>query len=655
MKLQQTPWFARGDAGSSEWQFTLRLLESALTADDEAALMQSELPEVVGELQAQWVGIVRKTPQWELSAQFGRVNLLELPYNELENALDRNAAVFIPAPDSDETWPVIGVPFSQAELAGDLLLFSGRNLTEDHLGSALMIGWGLGSAIASVRRMQKCRRRIDRLEAILKIASQFSDERETEPLLELIAREATRLLEADRSSIFIWDKEHRQVIACPALGVEGGSLRLPDDAGIVGEVIKTSRAIHVDDAYGDSRFNKDVDVQSGYKTNNLLCVPLLNSNGELIGAFEAINKLEGTFTAEDEESLTELGVQAATALRNAKDREQLARTQQQLTQQVTEGVQIVGDSPAITALKATIDRLAATDLPVLILGESGTGKEVVSQSLHYRGPRRDHPFVAVNCAALAETLLESELFGHEKGAFTDAHESRQGKFELAEGGTLFLDEIGDMSLGGQAKLLRVLEQKVITRVGGSQTIPINVRVVAATNANLSESVRTKKFREDLYYRLGVVTLDLPPLRERPEDVIALAEFFLSKFSVQASRKPMKMSAEARRRLQAHTWPGNIRELRNLMERVAFLAPGDKVEVSDLAFILSPDRGSTDDDLSDKSLTDATKNFQQRFIRGAIKRVQGNMSEAARVLGLHRSNLYRKMRQLEMGEAEEALE
>src|SRR4029079_10349397 len=174
-----------------------------------------------------------------------------------------------------------------------------------------------------------------------------------------------------------------------------------------------------------------------------------------------------------------------------------------------------------------------TDLPVLILGESGTGKEVVAQSLHFRSPRRDHPCIAVNCAAMTETLLESELFGHEKGAFTDAHDARQGKFELAEGGTLFLDEIGDMSPNGQAKLLRVLEQKVITRVGGSQPIRINVRVVAATNVNLAEAVREKRLPEDLYYRLSVVALELPPLRERPDDILPLAEHFLERFCVQA--------------------------------------------------------------------------------------------------------------------------
>jgi Nif-specific regulatory protein len=328
----------------------------------------------------------------------------------------------------------------------------------------------------------------------------------------------------------------------------------------------------------------------------------------------------------------------------------MARSIEQLTEQVTQGVQIIGESPAIVALRATVVRLAATDLPVLILGESGTGKEVVAQSLHFQGPRAGLPFIAVNCAALTESLLESELFGHEKGAFTDARELRRGKFELAEGGTLFLDEIGDMSLGGQAKLLRVLEQKVITRVGGSQNIAINVRVIAATNTNLVEAVRQRKFREDLYYRLSVVTQVLPPLRDRPEDILPLCEYFLRQFCARARRPSLKLSGDAKRRLQAHAWPGNVRELRNLMERVVYLGTGDKVEADDLAFILSPGRDSAAEPSDDLSLDVATRQFQQEFIRRSIKRVQGNMSEAARLLGVHRSNLYRKMRQLEMTEA-----
>jgi Nif-specific regulatory protein len=272
---------------------------------------------------------------------------------------------------------------------------------------------------------------------------------------------------------------------------------------------------------------------------------------------------------------------------------------------------------------------------------------VVSQSIHYLSPRRDEPFIAVNCAAIAETLLESELFGHEKGAFTDAHESRQGKFELASGGTLFLDEIGDLSLSGQAKLLRVLEEKVVVRVGGSKPIHTNARVIAATNQNLAEMVRQKRFRQDLYFRLNVVTLDLPPLRDRDDDVMLLAEHFLADFCRKAHRKPLKFSAAARTRLEGHSWPGNVRELRNLMERLAYLLPGERVEADDLAFILSPAGELPALVGLDLPLARATDAFQIEYIKKNIERARGNMSEAAKRMGLHRSNLYRKMRQLGM--------
>jgi DNA-binding NtrC family response regulator len=279
------------------------------------------------------------------------------------------------------------------------------------------------------------------------------------------------------------------------------------------------------------------------------------------------------------------------------------------------------------------------------LGENGTGKEVVARSIHYLSRRAKEPFIAVNCAALTETLLESELFGHEKGAFTDARESRAGKFELASGGTLFLDEIGDMSLSGQAKLLRVLEDKVVVRVGGSTPIHTEVRILAATNQDLGAMVRAKRFREDLFFRLNVVSLELPPLRERGEDVLRLAEFFLNGFCRTTGRKAPKFSPAAKKRLLAHRWPGNVRELRNLTERLAYLTTGDTVEPEDLVLI---DSGG-DADLADLtgSLAEATREFQQHYIRKTIDLSRGNMSGAARRLGLHRSNLYRKMRQLGM--------
>jgi Nif-specific regulatory protein len=258
----------------------------------------------------------------------------------------------------------------------------------------------------------------------------------------------------------------------------------------------------------------------------------------------------------------------------------------------------------------------------------------------------------VNCAAIAETLLESELFGHERGAFTDAREARPGKFEVASGGTLFLDEIGDLSPGGQAKLLRVLEDKIVVRVGGSTPIATDVRVIAATNQHLAELVRQKKFREDLYFRLNVVTLDMPPLRMRGDDIVLLAEHFLETFCRRARRKAPKFTADAKKRLLAHLWPGNVRELRNLMERVAYLSQGDKIDASELAFILSPGgkgNGGIDDN---QPLTDATWQFQRQYIERHIAAARGNMTDAAERLGLHRSNLYRKMKQLGMEGAEE---
>jgi Nif-specific regulatory protein len=323
-----------------------------------------------------------------------------------------------------------------------------------------------------------------------------------------------------------------------------------------------------------------------------------------------------------------------------------------MVEQAAQDAMLVGESPPIQAVRTTARRVADTDLAVLLLGENGTGKEVVSRAIHFSSRRRKEPFLAVNCAAITETLLESELFGHEKGAFTDAHDSRAVKFELAAGGTLLLDEIGDMSLAGQAKLLRVLEDKIVVRVGGSRPIHADVRVLAATNQKLVDLVRAKRFREDLYFRLNVVTLELPPLRERGDDVMLLAEHFLKEFSKRAGRRIPKFSAAARKRLESHTWPGNVRELRNLMERLAYLTSGDRIEAEDLAFILSPSADAPAAIGAGLNLNDATHEFQRKHIQQAIDAARGNVSQAAKNLGVHRSNLYRKMRQLGMETDEE---
>ena len=502
-------------------------------------------------------------------------------------------------------------------------------------------------SVEAIARRIANQQRLTRLDTILDIVREWNKTHEMEPLLNQMAEAATKMFDADRASIFLWDRDNKLLVGRPALGVEGGELRIPDNKGVVGEVVQTGKMRRVDRRHEQQTIDRSVDQQLGYQTATLLCVPLHGEGGEICGAFELINKKQGDFTAEDEVGLIELATHAATALENTQQVEQLLTRQKQMIDEAAAGIRLIGESPAMQALRSTVTNVARSDLAVLILGENGTGKEVASQSIHYGSPRRDGPFVAVNCAALPDTLLESELFGHEKGAFTDAQQTRVGKFELAIGGTLFLDEIGDLSLAGQAKLLRVLEEKIITRIGGTEAIHVDVRILAATNQGLAEMVREKTFREDLYYRLNVVTLEMPPLRDRGDDISLLAEHFLSEFAKQAGRKTLSLTAAAKKRLRGHSWPGNVRELRNMVERLTYLSASDRIDTEELMFILDPGSRSASTVEDDLPLTDATTSFQQHYIRTAIDRAGGNMSEAATRLGLHRSNLYRKMKQLDM--------
>jgi Nif-specific regulatory protein len=562
-----------------------------------------------------------------------------LPADLLAEALDREAL------SARGDWVV--VPLETRHAVAEMLVLHGADLAQSpatltavrHLGAALFEG------LAAVRSRALARRRVGRLEAMLEMSSRWNATREVQPLLTQMAEAATRLFRADRASIFLWDRANHILVGRPALGVKDNELRIPDDRGVVGRVIQTGQPYRADASLADGLIDHQVDSQLGYRTRTLLCVPLRGASGELFGAFELINKIEGNFTDEDQEALAELSSLAAIALENAQDRQDLLSINRRIVEEAAQRVRLIGESPAIVALRSVIRRVADTDLAVLILGENGTGKEIVAQSIHYGSRRAQRPFVAINCAAIPENLAESELFGHEKGAFTDAREARAGKFELAAGGTLFLDEIGDLSLAGQSKLLRVLEEKVLTRVGGSLPIHTDARVIAATNQSLADMVGQRRFREDLYFRLNVVTLDVPPLRERREDIMRLAQHFLNDFCKKARRRVPQFAAAAQKRLESHLWPGNVRELRNLMERLAYLSSEDRVQVEDLAFALSP-RGESPllGDL-DQPLSSATDQFQIECIRQSIKRAGGNMSEAAQQLGLHRSNLYRKMRQL----------
>ncbi|TWT42921.1 sigma-54-dependent Fis family transcriptional regulator [Botrimarina hoheduenensis] len=517
----------------------------------------------------------------------------------------------------------------------------------------------MASLFEAARSAARQLQRGERLDELLGMSIAWSASSDTVALLEAMAESATRLFAADRATIFLWDKRAAKLVGRPALGLPGNQLVIPEDAGVVGKVVQTGTPRRVGPRDGGAQVDRSTDTQTGYRTKSLLCVPLDAPSGERLGAFELINKKgpTGEFNDDDEAGLAEFAYLAAAAVASAQQLEDLLDQRDTLIDQAASGARMLGESPAIAALRKTIDRVAESDLSVLVLGENGTGKEVVAQSLHFRSPRRAAPLLAVNCAAIAESLLESELFGHEAGAFTDARESRAGKFELADGGTLLLDEIGDMSLAGQAKLLRVLEDKTVVRVGGAEERRVDVRVVAATNRDLSQRVREKSFREDLFYRLCVVTLELPPLRDRGEDVLLLAEHFLRSFGQSRGRKPPKLSAGAKKRLLTHNWPGNVRELRNLMERVAYLTDGPTIGPEDLSIISrsagTGENGATE--LFEGTLTDATNAFQRAYIDHCVDRSRGNVASAARQLGLHRSNLYRKMRHLGLEEGSSGTE
>jgi DNA-binding NtrC family response regulator len=512
----------------------------------------------------------------------------------------------------------------------------------------------LAGALTQIESRQRRKRRIEELSAILKAAAEWQQLDDDESLLRRIADTATELLDCERSSIFLWDKRRRKLIGRPALGIEGGALEVDDNAGVVGEVLRTGEAkIWTSGSDDEARINRAVDESLEFETRSLVAVPMSGSRDELIGVFEAINHRDGEFDAFDAQVLNDLTTHAATAIESLRTRKDLAKTRDRLVDDAASSTPLIGDHASINEVRQRALKIAKTDLSVLVLGENGTGKEVLARQVHYESQRRNGPFVAVNCAALVETLLESELFGHEKGAFTDANQTRAGKFELANGGTLFLDEVGDMSLGGQAKLLRVLEDKVVVRVGGSQPIPVDVRVIAATNQPLEELIEQKRFREDLFFRLNVVSLTLPPLSQRGEDVIRLTEHFMEQFCYQIGRQVPKLQPGAVAALRQHNWPGNIRELRNTVERICYLCSEDLVEVEDLMLSGSGRSGASGGrKVFADALTEATKEFQVEHIGRAIDACQGNMTDAAAMLGLHRSNLYRKMRQLEMSTASE---
>ena len=321
-----------------------------------------------------------------------------------------------------------------------------------------------------------------------------------------------------------------------------------------------------------------------------------------------------------------------------------------LKQKVSHQYELTGVSQVVNDLKEMISIVAPTNAWILIMGENGTGKELVARSIHHLSRRSHKPIVEVNCAAIPEELIESELFGHEKGAFTGATEKKRGKFDLAHEGTIFLDEVADMSLKAQAKILRILQEKKFERVGGNKVIDMDVRVLAATNKDLEIEMEAGRFRQDLYYRLHVIPLRVPPLRERKDDSPLLTERFLQDFAVKEGEQPKRLTADAMEKLMDHNWPGNVRELKNIIERLIILTPANEINADDIPELslrnvpeLQPPETAPVVD----SLRDARLDFERQFIIKKLEEYDGNISKTAEAIGLERSNLHKKLKSLKV--------
>jgi Nif-specific regulatory protein len=503
--------------------------------------------------------------------------------------------------------------------------------------------------------LERSRDPAEKLLVLLRIAEALNSERDLSALLTTIAQEAAGFVDAELASIFLLDASGRELWSRVTLDTDE-TLRFDAHQGIAGHALESGQIVRVDDAHRDPRFFAGIDAATGHQTRNLLAVPLRNLRGNPIGVFEVLNKRGGTFTDEDVEFAKLLAGQASIALETAqlvgdlrRRQDELQATNAQLTREVEQKFsphRILGTSAPIREVARLIERIADSSVSVLIQGESGTGKELAAKSVHYLSPRAHRPFVVLNCAALPEALVESELFGIEKGVATGV-EARVGKFEAAHEGTLFLDEIGDMSLVSQAKLLRVLQEGVVEHVGGRSSIPVNVRLLAATNKDLLAATKAGTFREDLYYRLNVVQIRMPALRERPDDIPYLARHFLDEYCRERGRPPLKVDASAMACLTAYRWPGNVREFQNEMKRLAVIVPGDRIEASDLLPAIRGGAVASTPPESGRALKTAVEELERRMIRAALDDCGHNRLRSARALGLSRQGLIKKLKRYGM--------
>jgi Nif-specific regulatory protein len=500
----------------------------------------------------------------------------------------------------------------------------------------------------------------ERLALLYELSRAFNTLMTLDELLPSIIAQTKAVLQAESCALLLLDEERQELYfpiasdLSPKIEARFNEIRFPADKGVVGWALHHGQPVHVPDVSRDPRWYSAVDRHTGGRTRELLCAPLRTRHG-VIGVLELRNKLAGMFSDDDLNFLTALAGSVAVALENARLYEQLRWSEARLREEVAtlhreiahrqRFEEIVGASAAMSKVFTLMESAIPSPITVLLQGETGTGKEIIARAIHYHGPRQDRPFVAVNCGALTETLLESELFGHKKGAFTGAMTDKPGFFEVAHGGTIFLDEISDTSTAMQVKLLRVLQEGEIRRVGETKLRRVDVRVISATNKDLAEEVRQQRFREDLYYRLNVFPIHVPPLRERREDIPLLASQFLQHSAKRLGKRVPGIAPQASALLMQYHWPGNVRELHNEIERAVALAPdGAAIAPECLSEKIAPQHAvQVALPHAMAPLKQARLTFERQYIAEILRQNRGHVAKSAKLLGISRQMLQKKIK------------
>ncbi len=467
-----------------------------------------------------------------------------------------------------------------------------------------------------------------------------------EEVLRLVVDAVVRLLRADRGTLYLVDHARGELVSRVAHLPELRSIRLRLGEGIAGWVAREGETVNVPSGDADARFARRIDRSTGYQTRSLLAAPVRGEDGAVVGVLQVLNKQRGdVFDREDAARLEALAAEVAQVLGRTSLRSQLRPDAERPLE--FHFNHIVGESPAMREVFRRTARAARTDATVLIRGESGSGKEVIARATHVNSPRRAQPFVKVDCAALPAQLIENELFGHERGAFTGADRTTDGKVHAAAGGTLFLDEVGELPIEVQGKLLRLIQDRTYLRVGGTKPLTVDLRFVCATHRDLEAAVQAGRFRQDLYYRLRVVQIEVPPLRARgAADLERLIDHFLFEHTRRHGRPGLSFSPAARGLLHAHDWPGNVRELEHCIESAVVLAPDDVVGSEAIsvgpAVGLAPSTAGAPPDAFVTGLR-SLRSVERAYVEHVLRACEGNRSEAARVLGIGRNTLLRKLK------------